>query len=58
MVPNHMFQLLALTAMEPPNCFDAEAVRTEKRKAIAAIHPPTKDKGFADFVRGQYSRGA
>ena len=39
MVPNHLFQLLALTAMEPPTCFEADAVRAEKLKAIEAIHP-------------------
>ncbi|MBV9686432.1 MAG: glucose-6-phosphate dehydrogenase (NADP(+)), partial [Alphaproteobacteria bacterium] len=36
MVPNHLFQLLALSAMEPPICFDADAVRSEKAKAIEA----------------------
>jgi len=56
MVPNHLFQLLALTAMEPPNCFEADAVRTEKLKAIDAIHLPAKDV-LADVVRGQYSAG-
>ncbi len=39
MVPNHMFQLLAMTTMEPPNSFDADAVRSEKAKVIEAIHP-------------------
>ena len=34
MVPNHMFQLLAMVAMEPPNSFDADAVRAEKAKVI------------------------
>ena len=34
MVPNHLFQLLTLTAMEPPTCFDAEAVRSEKAKVL------------------------
>jgi glucose-6-phosphate 1-dehydrogenase len=57
MVPNHLFQLLALTAMEPPGCFEADAVRTEKLKAIEAIHPLTKDCVFADVVRGQYDAG-
>ena len=41
MVPNHMFQLLAMTTMEPPNSFDADAVRTEKAKVIDAIRPLT-----------------
>jgi glucose-6-phosphate 1-dehydrogenase len=57
MVPNHLFQLLALTAMEPPSCFEAAAVRAEKLKAIEAIHPVAKDKVFADVVRGQYGAG-
>jgi glucose-6-phosphate 1-dehydrogenase len=57
MVPNHLFQLLALTAMEPPICFDADAVRTEKTKAIAAIHTPRADDCLTDVVRGQYRAG-
>src|SRR5215831_6880425 len=39
MVPNHVFQLLSLTAMEPPNSFDADAVRTEKHKVLEAVSP-------------------
>jgi glucose-6-phosphate 1-dehydrogenase len=58
MVPNHLFQLLALTAMEPPNCFEADAVRTEKLKAIDAVHLPAEDKVLADVVRGQYAAGS
>ncbi|HTV26773.1 MAG TPA: glucose-6-phosphate dehydrogenase [Xanthobacteraceae bacterium] len=58
MVPNHLFQLLALTAMEPPSRFEADAVRTEKLKAIEAIHPLNKDSAFADIVRGQYTAGS
>ncbi len=57
MVPNHLFQLLALTAMEPPSRFEADAVRAEKLKAIEAIHPLAKDNVFADVVRGQYIAG-
>jgi glucose-6-phosphate 1-dehydrogenase len=57
MVPNHLFQLLALTAMEPPSCFEAYAVRSEKLKAIEAIHPLNKDAVAADVVRGQYLAG-
>jgi len=37
MVPNHMFQLLAMTAMEPPNSFDADAVRAEKAWCAASM---------------------
>ncbi|HKQ37733.1 MAG TPA: glucose-6-phosphate dehydrogenase, partial [Verrucomicrobiae bacterium] len=39
MVPNHVFQLLAMTAMEPPISFDAEAVRSKKAEVIQAIRP-------------------
>src|SRR6185312_5456483 len=37
MVPNHLFQLLELTAMEPPTCFDADAVRAAKAKVLQAV---------------------
>jgi glucose-6-phosphate 1-dehydrogenase len=57
MVPNHLFQLLALTAMEPPSRFEASAVRAEKLKAIEAIHPLTNEAIAADVVRGQYGAG-
>ncbi|MBO9378701.1 glucose-6-phosphate dehydrogenase [Sphingomonas histidinilytica] len=53
MVPNHLFQLLALVGMEPPNSFGAEAVRTEKAKLIAALRPLEPD----DAVRGRYGAG-
>jgi glucose-6-phosphate 1-dehydrogenase len=58
MVPNHLFQLLALTAMEPPSRFEADAVRTEKLKAIRAIHPLNRESASADVVRGQYTAGS
>ena len=53
MVPNHLFQLLAMIAMEPPISFDADAVRSKKTELFHAVHPisPT------DAVRGQYSAG-
>jgi glucose-6-phosphate 1-dehydrogenase len=57
MVPNHLFQLLALTAMEPASCFDADAVHTEKLKVIDAVHPLTAEQVFTDVVRGQYTAG-
>jgi len=52
-VQNHMFQLLAVTAMEPPNSFAAEAIRNEKVKVLDALHPV--DPGAV--VRGQYAAG-
>src|SRR5262249_7978831 len=57
MVPNHLFQLLALTAMEPPSSFDAEAVRDEKGKVLRAIQPLSPEEVLARTVRGQYGQG-
>ncbi len=57
MVPNHMFQLLAITAMEPPNRFDADAVRAEKAKVIQAIKPFDSMRALRDVARGQYAAG-
>jgi glucose-6-phosphate 1-dehydrogenase len=57
MVPNHVFQLVAMTAMEAPNSFSADAVRTEKAKAIEAIHVSRVDQVPSIAVRGQYGRG-
>jgi glucose-6-phosphate 1-dehydrogenase len=50
---NHLLQLLALTAMEPPIDFTAEMVRNEKVKVLKSIHTP----GPKSVVRGQYGRG-
>ena len=57
MVPNHVFQLLSLTAMEPPNSFDADAVRTEKHKVLEALHPLADEEVRRNTVRGQYGAG-
>jgi len=57
MVPNHVFQLLSLTAMEPPNSFDADAVRTEKHKVLEAVHPLDNEEVIRSVVRGQYGAG-
>src|SRR5258708_34403212 len=40
MLPNHLFQLLGMRAMEPPNSFEAEAVRDKKAENFSAINPP------------------
>jgi len=50
---NHLLQLLALTAMEPPIDFSAESVRNEKVKVLKSMHTP----GPKSVVRGQYGRG-
>ena len=57
MVPNHLFQLLSMTAMEPPISFDAEAVRAKKAEVIEAIQPLTPERALRDAVRGQYDAG-
>jgi glucose-6-phosphate 1-dehydrogenase len=57
MVPNHMFQLLAMTAMEPPLSFDAEAVRAKKAEVIEAIRPMSEAEALKNAVRGQYGAG-
>ena len=57
MVPNHVFQLLSLTAMEPPNSFGADAVRTEKDKVLEAVLPLSGDDTRRNVVRGQYTAG-
>ncbi|MEO6040769.1 MAG: glucose-6-phosphate dehydrogenase [Croceibacterium sp.] len=54
MVQNHMLQLLALVAMEPPTHFDAGAVRDEKVKVLRALRPI----GAGESVTGQYRGGA
>jgi glucose-6-phosphate 1-dehydrogenase len=50
---NHLLQLVALTAMEPPIDFTAESVRNEKVKVLKSLHTP----GPKSVVRGQYGRG-
>ena len=57
MVPNHLFQLLTLIAMEPPTGFVANAVRAEKAKVLHAVHEFTHETAMRDAVRGQYGAG-
>jgi glucose-6-phosphate 1-dehydrogenase len=57
MVPNHLFQLLALAAMEPPIRFDAHSVRTEKGEVLEAIVTQTEEQALRNSVRGQYLGG-
>jgi glucose-6-phosphate 1-dehydrogenase len=54
MMPNHLFQMLAMIGMEPPTSFDANAVRAKKTELLHAIHPIAP----ADAVRGQYGAGS
>ena len=57
MVPNHVMQLISLTAMEPPVSFQADAVRDEQAKALHAITPMSPEDVLARAVRGQYGAG-
>jgi len=57
MVPNHLFQLLTLTAMEPPTCFGAEAVRSEKAKVLEGVRPFAPEDARRNVVRAQYGAG-
>jgi glucose-6-phosphate 1-dehydrogenase len=57
MVPNHLFQLLSLVAMEPPIRFDAHSVRSEKADVLAAIQPQSETDALKNSVRGQYQGG-
>ena len=57
MVPNHIFQLITLTAMEPPISFDAEAVHDEQTKVLRAIQPLSPERVLDHAVRGQYDAG-
>jgi len=54
MVPNHLFQLVAMTAMEPPVSFDAEDIRAKKAELFRAM----QTLSVTDVVRGQYDAGS
>jgi glucose-6-phosphate 1-dehydrogenase len=54
MVPNHLFQLLSLVAMEPPISFEADAVRDKQAEVLRAIQPPAPEDVLTKMVRGQY----
>ncbi len=57
MVPNHLLQLVTLTAMEPPISFDADAVRDEQTKVLHAIQRPSPEEAATRVARGQYGAG-
>jgi glucose-6-phosphate 1-dehydrogenase len=58
MVQNHMLQLLALVAMEPPARLDPAAVRDEKVKVLRSLRPIGQREVESQSVRGQYGAGA
>jgi glucose-6-phosphate 1-dehydrogenase len=57
MVPNHLFQLLTMTAMEPPISFDADEVRNKQAEILHAIQPLGPEDVLTNTVRGQYDEG-
>lgn len=57
MIQNHVMNLVALVAMEPPASSDADALRNEKFKVFSAIEPPSHESVFSMSVRGQYDAG-
>ena len=57
MVPNHIFQLITLMAMEPPISFDADSVHDEQTKILRAIQPLNPEQVLTQAVRGQYGEG-
>ena len=58
MVQNHLLQLLAIVAMEPPASISADAVRDEKLKVLRALKPLEPHDVINKVVRGQYKAGA
>ncbi len=57
MVQNHLLQVLALVAMEPPGSLEAEAIRDEKVKLLRALRPIPPEEVRRRVVRGQYTAG-
>jgi len=57
MVPNHLFQLLSLVAMEPPSRFAADAVRAGKAELLDAVQLQSRDEALRNAVRAQYGAG-
>lgn len=57
MIPNHIFQLVTLTAMEPPVSFEADSVRDEQVKILQAIQCYSPESALKNAVRGQYGAG-
>jgi glucose-6-phosphate 1-dehydrogenase len=54
MIQNHLLQVLAVVAMEPPSIFDSESIRNESVKVLQALRPIKPTEVAANVVRGQY----
>src|SRR5690606_37094140 len=57
MLQNHLLQVMALVAMEPPTTPGADDLRNEKEKALRSIRPLAQGSIDASVLRGQYSAG-
>src|SRR5437868_4368998 len=57
MVPNHIMQLISLTAIEPPISFQADAVRDEQAKILHPMQPLSAEEVLTKTVRGRYGEG-
>ncbi len=57
MIQNHMFQLMALVAMEPPAALDATSIRDEKVKVYKSVRPMRPSMVDSHAIRGQYGPG-
>ncbi len=57
MIANHLLAVLSVIAMEPPNSFDADAIRDEQIKVLKAIQPFDHKQVLTKTVRGQYGEG-
>jgi glucose-6-phosphate 1-dehydrogenase len=57
MIQNHVMNLLALVAMEPPYSAHADAIRDEKFKVLSAVRPIDPARVMLDSARGQYDAG-
>ena len=57
MLQNHMTQMLAVTAMEPPGKFEPEAIRNEKAKVLQASKLADENEPWNCCIRGQYGEG-
>lgn len=55
MIQNHLLQLLALVAMEPPMLIDSVSIRNERLKVLQALRPMSSDDVFKNVIRGQYT---
>jgi len=57
MIANHLLAVLSVIGMEPPNSFEADAIRDEQTKVLKAIQPFSTEQVLTDTVRGQYGEG-